>query len=266
MNQGELRLDVLEDLRQIDLEPLTAGGKNLRVCPLPGAVMSLLPILLCAAHARPAVEIYAITDVPVMVGAGVGIETPQRIRVDLSGGMLPGPYWDMVNWAMVTFDVYGETTAELINVLLQGSLVMRAEAGWRPWESRGFFFTAGYQYLGLAGDTTDLSLYAEGIDEAVLDAAQDSGGQLDVTVRPHMIMARVGHEWTLREQLTLRGTLGFAYTLRSNSEVSFTQEAATPIGASAQDAMGSAAEDYLDDIFTSWVHVPMIGISGGYRF
>ena len=225
----------------------------------------MLLTLLLSADAAPYITPYAGTDFPIMIGGGMGLETSDRIRADVSGGILPGPYWDAVNGALVAFDVYSELTAELIDVLLNGALVLRTEGGWRPWADRGVFFTLGYQHIALAGDTTDLRLFGDGIDSDLLDrAAEDS--TLDVRVRPHMLLGRVGVEHTIRESIELRLTLGFAYTVASSSTVESIREAATPAGAAIQEEVSTAAEAYLNDVFTSWVHVPMIGVSGGYRF
>ena len=103
-----------------------------------------------------------------MAGGGVTAELPGRIRIDGAAGLLPGPYWDTVNHALVSFEVYSEDTAQLIDILLTGALVLRLEAGWQPWAQRGFFFSAGYQHLGLAGGSTNIALYADGITAALI--------------------------------------------------------------------------------------------------
>jgi len=228
----------------------------------------LLALLLSVAPAASAhtFSAHALTDFPVLIGVGAGYESPQRVRLDASGGFMPGPYLDATNATLVAFDVYSETTAELIDILLQGSLVLRAEAGWRPWDDRGWYAGLGYQFLGLAGDTTDLSLYTDGIEADILRRAEEQTGSLEVSVAPHMLTGRIGHEWILQERFVVRGSLGFAYTVSSSSTVSSTESGRGAAAQAAIDAVESAAESYLDDVFESWVHSPMLGVSGGYRF
>lgn len=209
---------------------------------------------------------YAGTDFPIMAGGGVTAELPGRIRIDGAAGLLPGPYWDTVNHALVSFEVYSEDTAQLIDILLTGALVLRLEAGWQPWAQRGFFFSAGYQHLGLAGGSTNIALYADGITAALYESASAMFGDLEVVVVPSMLTGRTGWEWVLRENILLRATLGFAYTVRSRSEVRMTDPPSNPIAAALSDALTEEAEVYLDDVFESWVHTPMIGLYSGYRF
>ena len=209
---------------------------------------------------------YAGTDFPLMAGAGITHELPGRLRIDGAAGLLPGPYWDTVNRTLVSAEVYSEDTAELIDILLTGALVLRLEAGWRPWERRGFFFTAGYQHLGLAGGSTNIALYADGITASLYEAASSVFGDLEVLVVPSMVLGRTGWEWHVRESILLRATLGFAYTVRSRSEVSMTDPPRNPIAAALSDSLAEEAEAYLDDVFESWVHTPMIGVYSGFRF
>ena len=208
-----------------------------------------------------------LTDFPVLVGGSAAYELPGRLRSELTVGMMPGLYVDTINWAMTTFDVYSETTAELIDVILQGSIIVHAQVGYRPWEHRGFTGALGYQNIGLIGDTTDISLYADAqVSQEMLDRAQAAVGDLEVVVSPHMITGEVGYQWHLREQLVLRTSLAFAYTLNANATVSATQEAPTPLGREALEAVTVASEDYLISLFEEWVHLPMLGVSVGYRF
>ena len=209
---------------------------------------------------------YAGSDFPLMIGAGATYTLPKRVRLDGAAGVLPGPYWDAVNSALVSFEVYSEETAELIDILLTGALVLRLEAGWQPWEHRGFFFTAGYQHLGLAGGSTNIALYTDGLTAALYESASAMFGDLEVVVVPSMITGRTGWEWHVRENVLLRVTLGFAYTVHSRSEVRTTDPPTNPIASTLGETLSGEAEAYLDDIFVSWVHTPMIGLYTGYRF
>ena len=81
-----------------------------------------------------------------------------------------------------------------------------------------------------------------------------------------MITGRTGWEWHARENILLRVTLGFAYTVHSRSEVRTTEPPTNPIASALGETLSSEAEAYLNDVFVSWVHTPMIGLYSGYRF
>jgi hypothetical protein len=211
-------------------------------------------------------DVYLLTDVPTMIGIGSTYELPSRLRGSLSMGILPAPYLDLINAAMVGFDVYTQTTADLIDILLQNSLIMKGELGWRPWPARGWYLGLGGQLIVLAGDTTELTYYSEGIDEEILETAEEHTGSLDVSVRPKMLTGHIGHEWTIKERFMIRTNLGFAYTVSASSKVSSSQTPTTRVGVVAVSTLESAAETYLNNVFTEWVHVPTVGVSAGYRF
>lgn len=202
------------------------------------------------------------TDVPIKVGAGLSYQSPQRIRVDLSTGVVPAPYVDVINWTLVTAGVYSDLTAELIDVLLQNSLILHGEVGWQPWADRGWYGSLGYQFIALAGDTAEAELFTEGIGAELLENVRE----FDIQVRPHMLTLRVGHEWILKERIVLRANVGFAYTIASNSTVVVTEETDRSGARASTNTVEFAAEEYLDFIFTQYVHFPLVGVSAGYRF
>ncbi|MFT4976422.1 MAG: hypothetical protein ACI8S6_002319 [Myxococcota bacterium] len=230
--------------------------------------MTLAVLFLSSALAGPGpIDAALVTDFPVLVGASVAWEPTSRLRAELTGGFLPGPYLDTINWGLTTFDVYSDTTAELIDAVLQDALIVHAQVGYRLIEDRGLSFSLGYQHIGLAGDTTDISLLIDAdVSEEVYEKAKEEVGELDVSVSPHMITGEVGYQWLLRERLVLRSSLAFAYTVQASATVSTTEDARGPAGQQALDALTDASEDYLVDVFEQWVHLPMLGVSVGYRF
>ncbi len=234
-------------------------------------------ILLClmtaalAGDSAHSVDVYAGTDFPLMVGAGATYEHPTRLRLDVNGGYMPGIYVDAFNWALTTFDVYDDTTADLIDDVLTNALVGRAELGFRPWESRGWTASLGYQHLRVFGSTSGLTNFSGGVDEEALEKAQEFTGDLTIDIAVHQIHGELGYERALLperlgDHLRIRGTFGFAYTLKANTTADTTEEPTNPIQETAADIVIYEAEVYLDDIFEEWVHIPMLGVSAGYRF
>lgn len=217
------------------------------------------------------IDVYAGTDFPIMVGAGATYEHPSRLRLDVNGGFMPGPYVDAINWGLTTFDIYSDTVADLIDAVLENALVGRAELGYRPFPTRGWTVSAGYQHLRVFGNTADLTYFAEGVDEDAIAQVQEFTGDLLINIAVHQIAGEVGYERALMperfdEHLRIRGTLGFSYTLKASTIADTTNDPNNPLQEGATDIVLAEAEDYLDYVFEEWVHVPMVGISAGYRF
>jgi hypothetical protein len=222
-----------------------------------------------AEEAQPAdhrLEVSALTRLPVMVGGGLTWESPQRIRASFSAGAMPGAYVDLTNAAMTGFDIYSETVAEIIDKALRRSLVLHTQVGFRPLPRRGLHLDLGYQALVLGGDSTDLSVFAEATDPRLLERAQDVTGDLEVRVADHMLTAEAGYQWTIRERFLVGTSLGFAYTVASPSTVSATRSPNNAVEEEIIEATTTSTEDYLTYVFEEWVHLPMIGVSVGYRF
>jgi hypothetical protein len=226
--------------------------------------MPLLALLSAAASAAQ-LDLALRTDVPVMVGASATVEGAHRLRGRLSGGFMPGPYVDLTNAAMTGFGVYSTTVADIIELALRRSLVLRVEGGWRPIEGRGLTLGGGYQLLGLGGDSTDLSLFGEAMDPRLLDSAQGVTGDLEVGVAAHMLTVEVGYEWVVKDHLVLTASLGFAGTVAAGARAEATKELSGPLEGEIRDAAVAGAADYLDYVFEEWVHLPMIGVSAGWR-
>jgi len=208
-----------------------------------------------------------VTDFPILTGASVAWQHPSRLRLEGTAGILPEPYVGTINWAMTTFDVYSDTTAELIDVVLQNAIVMHGQVGYQVLPSRPLTVSLGYQHIGFAGDTTDIALFADAaIPQDIIDAAAAEFGELEVDLTSHMVTGEVGYEWLIKERFVVRSSMAFAYTVKANTTVSATEEAANPAEEDLITLVNDATADYLDFVFEEWVHLPMIGVSLGYRF
>lgn len=244
--------------------------------PLPGglAALALSGALLAVSRSAAAAEgpltrsldVAVRTDVPVLVGATVTWEGPARLRGRLTAGTMPGPYVDLTNAAMTGFDIYSDTVADIIDHALRRSIVLRVEGGFRPLPRRGLTLGVGYQLLTLGGDSADLSLFGEASDPVLVERARSLTGDLEVGITDHMLTGEVGYEWPIREHLLIGTSLGFAYTVSADSRVSPTREADGPLEQEVIDAATASTADYLTYVFEEWVHLPMIGVSVGWRF
>ncbi|MCA9565976.1 MAG: hypothetical protein KC561_20910, partial [Myxococcales bacterium] len=74
-----------------------------------------------------------------------------------------------------------------------------------------------------------------------------------------------GWLFEVHEHWFVRTSLGFSTTLSSTTNVEPAFEV-DPRRQRGMDLFTTAAETYLDDVFTSYVHTPVIGIAVGYQF
>ena len=232
-------------------------------------VLTGLTVLAPPASAADAghVDVGVLTDVPIMVGLGATYESPWRVRAEVDLGVLPDPYLKLINTTMTGFNVYSDDVATLIETIMRGALVVRGELGFRPFVDKNYVFSAGYLFAGLAGGTTDLSLYDDGLSDAVRSDSDSFLTTLDATAKLHMLTVDAGHEWLLMEdRLVLRGSVGGAFTLSSTSEVTSDAATGNAIQEAARDKAVEEAEIYLDDTFQSYVHTPTVGFSAAWRF
>ena len=85
----------------------------------------------------------------------------------------------------------------------------------------------------------------------------------DVSSTLHMIDVEVWWRFILWRGLSLRVALGFAGTFASSTSVDPTFPVILPQVVSA---FTKPAEDYLDDVYTSYVFFPTISVGLGWRF
>ena len=217
----------------------------------------------CEAQKNLHLDLVAKTDVAIDVGGRVDLELPYRLRVGLSVGVLPAPYVDVINAVVVGLGGYDEVTAALIEATIKNSLIIHTDLGWRPFPKQGFFFNTGYQLATLGGGLSG----AEVIEAAVGGDAPAVAELLDfdAAANVHMITVSLGWDFVIAKHLLLRPQLGGAFTVASKTtiEPDFSYPA---IFNTAMNTFTGKSEAYLDDLFTSWVHTPTLGLHLGWRF
>jgi hypothetical protein len=190
------------------------------------------------------------TDFPVAAGAYVRAEVGPRIQLGLSVGWMPGAYVDAVNAVLTTFDVYGDTSARLIAATLSDSLSARAQVGWRPVASSGFYVTGGYGFLGLGGRLTSTELLTT-VTGRTLDNPLLERVGVNASNRLHQALLELGWRFRLSHALQLEAALGGFYTFAADSSLRLGDR---PELASDFQPLRSAAESWLDSRIERWVH------------
>ncbi|MCB9671515.1 MAG: hypothetical protein H6734_18685, partial [Alphaproteobacteria bacterium] len=205
----------------------------------------------------------AVTEVPLMVGAGVRLETPPRIWVDAGVGVLPRSYVQLSNAVITRMfpDDYPESTATLVEESLASSLVLRGRLGWRPSARHGFGFGAGGTVATLGGSATGVEL-VEGITGVQVPTFGED--RLLVDARATVLLVDVGLDWAIPvwRQLVVRPALGWSFTAWAHTDLEPSTEPRFPPAQVAMDAVEAEGEAYLDTTFTRYVHPPWIPFDG----
>ena len=225
-------------------------------------VLLVAPATARASDWRMGAEV--LTDLPLQAGGRLWFEAPYGIHLDTSLGTLPPGYVDLINSVVVGVGGYDQGTATVISSVVSSSLVWRLHLGWRPSEEWGFYFTAGYGLVTMTGEVNagKLLLAATGIK--VPDGTPDVGQPFRASSTLHMIDAEIGYMWSMIEDhLTIRLALGFAGTLESSTTVEPLFQPSQP--AAVKD-WTTRSEAFLDDIYTTYLFMPVISVGMGYRF
>lgn len=205
------------------------------------------------------------TDAPIAIGGRAHVETPFRLRLSTSVGILPKPYVDAVNSFVVSIGGYSDATADLIKSALQSSFVWRTHVGYRPFASLGLYGEVGYGLVTLGGNATGSEIIA-GVTGKTLPISESSGSPsrpFDITSTLHMLDVEIGYDWKVAERFELRAALGGAFTIAAKTRIT---PGYTPRTPKLVDQFAAYGETYLDDTYTSYVFSPVLSLSAGYRF
>jgi hypothetical protein len=209
-------------------------------------------------------QVEALTDLPMNLGAKVIAEGPGRLRLSTSLGYLPGPYVDLVNAIVVGLGGYDQKTADLIRAALGSSLLSRTHLGWRPFATYGFYFEVGYGLVALGGGLSREEILSAVTGRSAPQGEPGSTRTYNVRSTLHMIDVELGWQWLFfGDRLTLRAALGFAGTLGSATSIS---PSYAPRAPNLVREFTRAGEAYLDGIYTSYVFTPVVTVALGYRF
>lgn len=211
--------------------------------------------------AKAAIDVGVGTVLPVYIGGQVVAELPHRVLVSGEVGWMPGPYVDLINATAKAFNAYDDVTADVIASAIQNSLVLRPSVGWRPFRKSGFEVMGGYTLVLLGGSVSAV----EAIEAATGQATGVQGGaQIPMSSSIHAFHLTVGWSWVLDEHWVLRGTVGYLHIFASSTSLDVTSNRAQV--QEAYDALEAALDAYLNDIFTSYVKTPTLGLTVNYRF
>lgn len=208
-------------------------------------------------------DLMARTDFPLDVGVALDAETPFRLRFGLGVGFIPGGYIQAINAVSNAAGWYDEATGDLISDTIRSALVLQPVIGVRPFPKEGFVIDAGMKFAMLGGRNTTAGLVAGLTGEEVPQSSTDSTARdLRATALVGLATVRMGWVWEPTHALVVRFDVGGAFTVFSNTTIRPPEGARFP---EAWTPLTTAGAVYLDDVMTTYVMTPTVGLALGWR-
>lgn len=210
------------------------------------------------------IDVGAATEFPISMGGYVGAELPGRLLLQLGAGVMPSPYTSAVNGILTGVGAYGSGVGNLVQSALGNSFVLRASAGWRPFEGHGLEILGGYTLMTMSGSTTEGDLINAALAEAGASqrVAAGSGMTVPLSTTLHSFHVTLGWRWLLaNDHLVIRASLSYLQVLAASMSVSLPGQ-----GSAMEAAVNQELNALVAPYFTSYVKAPLAGLSVGYRF
>lgn len=237
-----------------------------------GLLLAWSPLALAEEPPKVALTPEIGTELPLAIDIGLRAELPLGLRFRLGAGYLPAGYVRLANgFATAAWPTYyDEETANLVENALQSSVLVRARVDWRPLERSGFVFGAGVSFASLGGDATTAEVMEGLTGITARDGA--AGEQKDITIDTRTVFVDVGIGWEFApfkedsplRAVRIRPTIGWGFAVWSRSDLE-PDWAVAPEDQQRIDRLEAASELYLDDIITTYVHPPLIGVQVGWQ-
>jgi hypothetical protein len=191
----------------------------------------------------------ATTHAPIDMGAQVGVETPQGLRLFGGYGVVPGTYMSLLTGIAANASGNSYARALLDNAKYTGH-TWRVQAGWRPFRAIGLYGDVGYARLSAKGA---LDLASSGIP--MLAAL---GGGYEANTRLDMWLIELGYQGELADRLVLGLALGCMGTFNSTTTI------ASVNGAPSSSAILGAAATQTDTALEKYGFVPTLTLRLGF--
>jgi len=202
------------------------------------------------------------TTFPLDLGPQVSLEVPGRLLLQLEVGWMPGAYGSAILGMVESFGAKNAILGPAIEESLSDSVVVRAGAGWRPFPSAGFEFYAGYTYIGVSGSASPEVVARLVEDDDIADEIEARFDEnFGVGAKLHNFHVGVGWRFlAVEDHLVIRAMVGYTQTVGASATVEIPEEP------DLQALVQPQFDRELSRVVTRDVKLPMIGVSGGYRF
>ncbi len=212
-----------------------------------------------------ALDVAATAEMPIMMGGQVTLEVPYRFLFQGEVGVLPGFAVDAVDSALVGAGAYDSTTSDLVRNGLRGSVVGRLSAGWRPFADHGFEILGGYTVASFGGGVSARQAVEAAAQMAIPSQIPDTDIVVHTTI--HCFHLSLGWRWVIADHFLVRTSIGYLQAVGSSSHVDVPDAlAGNATVTSTVAAANQILDAKLDGIYKTYVKLPVLGLSLGYRF
>lgn len=237
-----------------------------------GASLGTLVVLTATAGSEPRDPPASITpwSVTALVGtgatvdlaAGLQLELPARLRVTATVGWMPHAYaWAFKKYYEGVYDGR-DAVGDVVEDLLSGAFVARANVGYRPLAHRGLFATVGYALQTSSKNALVASAFEAATGRALPSADPVNPRRFETSIRAHLLDATLGWQWGIGSGFTLSASVGVLVIVSTSTRF---DPLFTPADPSLTAAFVAAAEELLEDAGTGIV-APQGTLYLGYTF
>jgi hypothetical protein len=191
----------------------------------------------------------AVTHAPIDMGAQLGVETPQGLRLFGGYGVVPGSYMGLLTGiaANASDNAYAQT---LLNDARYRGHTWRVQVGLRPFRALGLYADVGYARLNARGD---LDLAASSIPQLAR-----LGGGYEASTALDMWLVELGYQGQIADRLVLGLALGCMGTFNATTTISAVN------GAPTSNALLGDAASQADAALEKYGIVPTLTLRLGF--
>lgn len=190
-----------------------------------------------------------VTHAPIDVGAQVGFETPQGLRLSGGLGWVPAGYMNLLTG--IAANASGSSYAKAL--LEHGDYTghtWRIQAGWRPFRAIGLYGDVGYSRVSAHGA---LDLASSGVPQLEI-----FGGGYEAETRLDMWLVEIGYQGELADRVVLALALGMMGTFDSTTRINAVG------GAPTSNVILTSAANQADTALEKYGFVPTLSFRLGF--
>jgi hypothetical protein len=199
------------------------------------------------------------TSVPVSIGGKISVFSPARIGIRVGAGFVPSGYVSLANNISLAFGAYNDATADLIRAAAANALYVSTQAVYRFGLRSGFEIALGYSYLSGSGRSATVTLIEAATGRSFPSAPGTSEAELHSST--HNLNFDVGYRWSIRDRWQLGVAVGLVKPFASSSGANI-----ETLGPIANKVIDQAVDEYLSDMYRSYVYIPTVSVSVAYPF
>ena len=215
-------------------------------------------------------RVEGVTDVPLLLGAGMLFEAPSRFRIRSAVGVMPRGYLRLSNALIqgVSQD-YPEPAQRFVEEAIEETFTWRTQLGFRLLRRRGLYLHGGYTLLALGGSSSgeELIAIADAFDQEQGELMEGLGAsRVEIGSRLHLLDLEVGWDFALSERAALRLGAGWAFTFYSRTRVEASFDQSGQESAAQEALFEEISGKYLDAVYRAFVHPPSLSMALGWKF